>query len=129
MTVVSNNPETLDGLVHYIRGIGIAAEGTRLLENVDRTAASSTALVLFPDDFPEQPVLSALLELGDRCPSLLVVLVTAMPARYAGMRAVRAGSAPLVVPKPVWGSALLDLIRERLEELADESRQGRGRKR
>jgi hypothetical protein len=91
-------------------------------------AASSTVLVLFPDDFAEPSVMTALLELATHCPALLVVLVTASPARYTGKESSRAGRPPLIVPKPVWGSALIDVDRERLEELEAAAALERGKR-
>jgi len=82
VTIVSSNPETLDGLQTYLRGAGVAARCTRDLGDCANSAMNTLAFVLFPDDFRWEHVLATLAELAERRPRALPVLVTAQPQRY-----------------------------------------------
>lgn len=107
---MSANPETVDGLEAYLRGMGIAARGARRLEDCAKVVTPSTvAVVLFPDDYTWEPVLATLEELARRRSSLLCVLVTGQLAKFE--RLAVTGSGVVVVPRPAWGWTILDVIR------------------
>jgi hypothetical protein len=112
VTIVAKNPETLDGLLAYLRNAGIAGRGTRAIE--EASSARSPVVVLFPDDYDRVLVLSLLTTLRAEHPSVLPVVVTSDPRSFE--RLVSSGEpAPiLVVPKPAWGWTILDAIRARL---------------
>jgi DNA-binding response OmpR family regulator len=119
VAIVSQNPETLDGLQAYLSAAGVVASCSRDLENC--AAASlphALAFVLFPDDYRWESVVAALAELRERRPRSLPVLVTSHPNRFEGL--LGKGSV-LVVPRPVWGWTILEAIRVHLvrEEAAD----------
>lgn len=117
VTIVSTNPETLDGLETYLRRAGLKTSGTRTVEGLaDRAAPLPSVVVLFPDDFRPESVVAALLALRAQRPKTLPVLVTKEPQRFEALPARSAGGlAPLVIPKPVWGWTILDAIRSRLD--------------
>ncbi|HEY6559171.1 MAG TPA: hypothetical protein VI072_17930 [Polyangiaceae bacterium] len=116
VTIVSDNPETLDGLESYLRRAGVMTNGTRHLEKLTEVIPPVSAVViLFPDDFYFDLVLSALETLRLQRPTILPVLITSEPKRFEALPAVDSGFAPLVVPKPVWGCTILDAVRARLE--------------
>jgi hypothetical protein len=112
VAIVSDNPETLDGMQTYLRGAGVQARCSRDLGACVKSAPASTlAFVLFPDDFRWESVIAAILELIERRPKALPVLVTSQPQRFSDF----ARSNVLVVPRPVWGWAILDAIRAHLD--------------
>jgi len=115
VAIVSANLETLDGLQTYLRGAGVAARGTRRLEDCsDLTAPSTVAVVLFPDDFRLESVVATLAEICASRPSILRLLVTGHPKTleplFGGHRNV------MIVPRPVWGWTILDAIRAHVDD-------------
>ncbi len=115
VTIVSANPETLDGLQTYLRQAGVDARGTREIESGVAMDPHPSAAVFFPDEYPPDDVLKEVARLRRERPQVLVVLVTREPQRFA--KALEAGehTSTIVVPKPVWGWVILDAIRGRLE--------------
>lgn len=116
LTIVTGNPETLDGLELYVRRAGAAANGTRRIgDMVEMTPEIASAVVLFPDDFEWDAVVSALTQLRTERPKVLPVVVTSHARRFELLPVMRGGIPPLVIPKPVWGWKILDSIRARLD--------------
>jgi hypothetical protein len=114
VAIVSANPETLDGLQSYLHSAGVAARGTRRLEDCAAlTVPTTVAVVLFPDDFSSESVLAAVIELGTRGPGILRVLVTGHPKTFESL--VKGRRNVLVVPRPVWGWTILDAIRAHVD--------------
>jgi DNA-binding NtrC family response regulator len=110
VAVVSDNAETLDGLERYLRDAGIAARGTRSLDEAwEMVEPSRSVVVVFPDDFPTIRVFAALAALKRRRPGTLAVLVTKDHRRFASAEGA------VVIPKPVWGFTILDAVRTQLE--------------
>lgn len=102
--VVSDNPETLDGLARYLNGVGIAVRSTRVLADVSELASQArSAVVVFPDDYPTNTVQAALAGLKQH--DVLTVLVTSDSRNFSANETV-------VLPKPAWGWTILDAIRE-----------------
>lgn len=119
VVVVSENAETVDGLQTYFVGVGISARSARSLGAALSLPESTTAVVVFPDDFRAVEVVESLLALRKKCPRLLLLLVTGEPRRYSEALAVRQGaSSLLILPKPVFGWAIVDAIRSHAEALA-----------
>ena len=115
VAIVSANPETLDGLQGYLQSAGVAARGTRRLEDcADLKAPAVVAVVLFPDDFSTESVMAAVLDLDVRGPSILRVLVTGHPKTFDAL--VEGRRNILVVPRPVWGWTILDAIRAHVDD-------------
>ena len=113
VSIVSANPETLDGLSSYLGAAGIRARCASRLADCSRSNASTRAFVLFPDEFRVEHVVATIAELAVASPDARPVLVTANPRSYEGL----AGEQRVViVPKPAWASAILDAVRAQLEE-------------
>jgi DNA-binding NtrC family response regulator len=122
VTIVADNPETLDELQQYLRRAGITTNGTRQIErSADMTPPSTTAVVMFPDDFHSGDVMAALAALRSRRPKALTVVVTREPARFDTLPSSDGSQSVLVVPKPAWGWTILDAIRGRLDDQAPKS--------
>ena len=121
VTIVANNPETLDGLATYLGEAGVIVCGTRRIELcLEIVPPASSAVVFFPDDFPSSALIAALAAMRRNRPTALVVLVTSAPRRFENL--ARDGHpASLVLAKPAWGWTLLDAIRGRLDGGSSES--------
>lgn len=115
--VISQNPETLDGLQAYLRDAGVVTTGTLQIEQSSKLCRVNSALVFFPDDFEWDAVVSALRECRRLKPQTLPVLVTQYPQRFEALVWPGEGALPLVVAKPAWGFTILDAIRARLDAL------------
>jgi hypothetical protein len=111
VTIAATNPKTLDGLSSYLRGAGIGARCTRDLAECT-TERNVAAVVIFPDDFRWEKVEAALAELAGVRPLILTVLVTAHPQKFEKLRAAEK---VIIMPRPVWGWTILDLIRAQIE--------------
>ncbi len=107
VVVVSDNPETIDGLARYLNGAGIAVRSTRVLAQASELARARSAVVVFPDDYPTPKVHAALATLKRR--AVHTVVVTSDLRHFSE-------SDTVVLPKPAWGWTILDAIRERLGE-------------
>jgi hypothetical protein len=122
VTVVASNPSTLEALEVYLHGAGVPANGTRMVDRVlEMTPPSSAAVILFPDDFQEEAVVSALGALQRERPNVLAVIVSHEPQRFAQVPGTRRSEhpVPLVIPKPAWAWTILDAIRARLDSEAE----------
>jgi hypothetical protein len=122
VTVVASNVETLRALESYLHGAGVAANGTRMVDRVlEMTPPSSSAVIVFPDDFRQDTVMEALGALRRERPDVLAVIVSQEPRRFEGL--VGTGKAPhpapLVIPKPAWAWTILDAVRARLDSDED----------
>lgn len=125
VTIVSDNVETLDELQSYLRRAGVGTNGTKHVDKItERTPATSSAVIFFPDDFAASAVATALATLRKARPTLLIVVVTREPKRYEEGQD-RATAPPVVVPKPAWGWTILDTIRARIDDVPAESRADR----
>lgn len=120
VAIISKNAETLDALVAYLRDAGFTVTGTgELVPDVDAKPGRKQggrsplrAFVLFPDDFLWDPVVAALAEMTARHASALPILVTSHPKRFEQLL----GRTAAIVPKPVWGWKILEVIRAHLDE-------------
>lgn len=111
VAIVSANPETLDGLQSYLSSAGVLARCTRDVSAcADAAPATTTAFVLFPDDFRWENVAAAITELRARRPRALRVLVTSQPGRFQDL-ATHESESDVIVPRPAWGWKILDAIR------------------
>jgi hypothetical protein len=116
VVIVSDNPETLDGLQRYLRDAGVATRCTRDLSECTNVASPrAVAFVLFPDDFAWEQVIVTLATLSEQRPLALPVLVTARPDRFERLTIAKN---VLVIPRPAWGWTILDAIRDHLEQQA-----------
>jgi hypothetical protein len=108
--IVSRNANTSTGLSSYFDEHGVA---TTITHHFDLTADRDqfTALVVFPDEFPVPIATAKIPELALRFSRAWVLVVTSDMARFDSLPGV--GDLPeasrlLVMPRPVWGWALLD---------------------
>ena len=111
VVVVSDNPETIDGLQGYFVGVGIQACSARSLGSEDAVPAGTTALVVFPDEFPMPEIVEELVALREEQPGLLLLLVTAHPQHFVALSRDGRPAHPIVLPKPVFGWIIVDAIR------------------
>ena len=113
MTIVSANPETLDGLQSYLGGAGVPSHCTRALLDLEMVAPQcATAAVIFPDDFDDGVVLALVRTLRRIRPRLLSLIVTREPRRFHDVvQADGRSLPPIVLPKPSFGWDILDAIR------------------
>jgi hypothetical protein len=110
--LVSRNSQTLHELRAYFdqRGVGV-----ELSEEIDIAGPLErfTAFVLFPDEFPQQRAVDAVRALALELPRAPIVVVSRYPARFESIRSALSEQAAQrfhVLPRPVWGFALLDRI-------------------
>ena len=112
VTVVSTNPETLDGLQTYLRRAGVIVHCTRSLADCTKLASEGVrAVVLFPDDYRWEKIVTTLADLAALQPPGLPVVVTAYPQRFEKLTAKDV----IITPRPVWGWTILDAIRAQIE--------------
>jgi hypothetical protein len=114
VTIVSRNPETLDGLQQYLGRAGIPSRTTRALTNLTEVAPDhATATVIFPDDFDEEAVLARVSVLRRKRPGLLILLITRAPNRIRSALVDDDPGLPMptVLAKPLFGWLILDAIR------------------
>jgi hypothetical protein len=117
ITVIADNPETLEGLRHYLSGVGVVPYTARTLNDLD-TLSCSMALVLFPDGFGTADVTASVASIRAAHPQLLILFVTSAPQLFSLVLGPDNESLlPIVLPKPVFGWTILDTIRARLEFL------------
>jgi hypothetical protein len=114
VTVVASNPQTVDELCSYLRGAGVASNGTHTVHAVATVPPTVTAVVVFPDDFQHDEVEESIVSLRRARPKLLIVLVTGAPQHLrAAVEPDGRSVPPLVLPKPAFGWTVLDAIRGR----------------
>lgn len=120
VAVIAENPETADGLHRYLQSAGIASHTARELRTKLPTK-NTTALVLFPDEFMSADVIGLIGALRASQPRLLIVIVTTAARRLRAALAPDGRSlVPVLIPKPAFGWAILDAIRQHARiEIAD----------
>jgi hypothetical protein len=112
VAVISDNPETLDGLREYLEAAGITTYGSRQLAAPLLMSRPLAAVVLFPDDFLTGDVFDLVTRLLRARPNVRTLIVTGDPRRYEPLVALSAiRSVPIIIPKPAWGWTILDSIR------------------
>jgi hypothetical protein len=113
VSIVSSNPETLDGLHAYLGDAGVPSHCTRYLQDLALVAPRvTTAAVIFPDDFEHEAVLKMMRQLRRVRPQLLSLIVTREPQRFREAAQSDGRSLPpIVLPKPSFGWDILDAIR------------------
>jgi DNA-binding response OmpR family regulator len=110
--VVSNNPETLDGVQQYLQRAGARTYNASRLEDADAGAPSADAVLLFADDYPRAAALEAFTRFRAARPATLLVVVTEDVAAFAmPARTESAASRVVVLRRPAWGWMLVDAIR------------------
>jgi hypothetical protein len=113
VTVVAENPETIDGLQGYLQGAGVACHATRSMGDESTVPAVSTSLVLFPDDYDVHGATDWILLLRRSRPQLRILLVSNQPQRFQDATvAIGRSVPPVVLPKPAFGWTILDAVRD-----------------
>jgi hypothetical protein len=109
--VVCDDEDTSLQLRDYLARAGVSARATRQLDDAWRQDGGA-ALVLLPDAFDAGAVTDGLSRLSSRVPPPLVIVVTALPRLFEPLLASWGNPDSVVVmPKPVWGWTILDLLR------------------
>ena len=114
--VIGRDSTTVAALERYLAGAGVGARTARSMRDAARVEPSTVAVVLFPDEFAAPAVLAAVAALRGACPMVLVVLITSAPQSFRSASMPDGSSTPpLVLPKPAFGWAIVDAIREHAE--------------
>jgi hypothetical protein len=109
--IVGDDADLLGQLRDYLSRAGVRARASRRLGDAWRSG-SATAVVLFPDDFDTGEVSDGLSLLLARGPCPRVIIITAGPRLFEPLiESLAARDAVVLLPKPVWGWAILDLVR------------------
>jgi len=96
----------------YFEGVGVASSGAADLGNSAAIPRETTALVLFPDEYPNAGVEKFVLSLRRARPKLFILLVTSAPQNLGASVAPDGRTTPpVVLPKPAFGWTILDAIR------------------
>ncbi|HXK18935.1 MAG TPA: hypothetical protein VNG33_14085 [Polyangiaceae bacterium] len=112
VVVVSENPETVDGLQTYFVGVGISAQSVRTLDATASLPERTTAVVVFPDGLGADDVIGRVQALHKRRPRVLLLLITGDPRRFStALAGDRPNAALVVLPKPAFGWTIVDAIR------------------
>lgn len=110
--IISRNARTTKGLCSYFGERGVGATVTDKLHPVAE-CDQFTAILVFPDEFPESRVRGGIRTLVVRFATAWIVVVTRDTVRFEQLLAevgVGAQGRLLVLPRPAWGWALLDRV-------------------
>jgi DNA-binding response OmpR family regulator len=116
VAIVSRNPETVEGLARYLEEAGAITSSTSALVRAPAVGAPTSALVIFPDDYPLDGILSTLARCRAETPALPLVIVTRSPRQFDAFAFADEGALTVVIPKPAWSWTILDAIRLHLED-------------
>lgn len=110
--IVSRNEETARGLQRYFESRSLLVAITRHLYTV-AGGSDPTALVLFPDEFPEDEAERGMLDLARRYPLATMTVVTANTQRFTEL-GVNVDDAfvrrLLVLPRPAFSWTIFDHV-------------------
>lgn len=113
--VVCDDDDTLVRMRDYLCRAGVETRATRHLADIWGQLAAQS-VVLWPDDFDTDEVLDALRKLLLNVRSRFVIIITAEPRLFEPLlEALEDPESVVIMPKPVWGWTILDLLRQRLE--------------
>jgi hypothetical protein len=109
--IVSRNTATAQSLHEYFaeRGVGASMKDTMNALDDGRI----TAVVAFPDEFPEHSATEGIVRLAGRFANAWLVIVTRDVVRFEGLAAAMDEGDRgrwFVLPRPSWGWALLDRV-------------------
>jgi hypothetical protein len=108
LTLVSTDPETLDGVQQYFERRGATVASAARLEKAASSVRVSDGVIVFPDDYPFRQALSFVLTLDVK----VIVVVTADVERFqSSLRDAAPSKNVLVLRRPAWGWMLLDAVR------------------
>jgi hypothetical protein len=110
--VVCDDDDTLIRLRDYLVRAGVETRATRRLADA-WGQPSSECIVLLPDDFNAGDVTDGLEQVLSRAPSPFVIIISAGPRLYEPLiESLGNRESVLLLPKPVWGWTILDLLRQ-----------------
>jgi hypothetical protein len=110
--VVGDDDDTLIRLRDYLVRAGVEARATRQLAEA-WTRPASECIVLLPDDFNAGEVTDGLVQLLSSASSPFLIVVTACPRLYEPLiESLGNRESVVIMPKPVWGWTILDLLRQ-----------------
>lgn len=110
--VVGDDDDTLIRLRDYLVRAGVEARATRQLAEAWAWPANE-CVVLLPDAFDAGEVTDGLVELLSRASSPFLIVVTAGPRLYEPLiEGLPHRESVLIMPTPVWGWTILDLLRQ-----------------
>jgi hypothetical protein len=116
VTIIAKSRETIDSLQEYFGRTGVVSHAQRSLDGLKDAAASGTTVVLFPDEFDADVVEESISSWRSKSPSCLVVIVTGRPQRLgASLEPDPRSRQPVVLPKPAFGWAILDAVRDQAD--------------
>jgi hypothetical protein len=111
--VVCDDDDTLIRLRDYLVRAGMQTRATRRLSDAWKSS-SGEGIVLLPDDFDTAQVTEGLSGMLARAPSPFVIIVTAWPPLFEPLvQSIGDPDSVVLMPKPVWGWTILDLLRAR----------------
>ncbi len=112
VTIVSRNEETLGGLRAYFEQSGVLARASDAIAGASLVEPTTSAVILFPDDYEEADVTTTISALRRAHPRVLLLLVTRETHKRERALAPDGRSRlPLVLPRPSFGWSILDTIR------------------
>jgi hypothetical protein len=115
VTLVADDPETLDEVQAYLRCAGIQAQASRGSSLGDDVPARATAVIWFADAIADATVVRAVSDLRRRRPGLRILVLTSLPSRLTQVLGQAMGSmAPLVLSRSALGSEILGALRCRI---------------
>lgn len=109
--IACDHDETLLRLRDYLVSAGVRAHATRDLDEALERRSREDALVLFPDDFDTGRVTDGLSRLLSLSRDTLVIVVTADSVAFDELIESTGNDRAVVMPKPVWGWTILDILR------------------
>jgi hypothetical protein len=112
VTVIGDNAQTIEGLRRYLSSAGVESQATRILSEGTVNLPDVDAMVIFPDEFRTDEVVTSVETLQKERPQLRLLLVTSSPRSYLGTRLMDVELPPIILPKPAFGWSILDAIRE-----------------
>lgn len=108
LTLVSTDPETLDGVQQYFQRMGATVASSVRLEPATSGVRVADGVLVFSDDYPFKQALSFVLSLDVK----VIVVVTADVERFqSSLRDAACSKHVMVLQRPAWGWMLLDAVR------------------
>ena len=126
VTIISQNPETLDSVQEYLSRFGAAATGVSRLKDISHGLDGTDVVLLFADDYPHEDVVSTLSAAVEK----LCIVVTQDIDSLRGVH--RSGSdvgTLVLLRRPVWGWMLLDVLRNESSDAGTDSESARDARR
>jgi hypothetical protein len=111
VVIISDKVKTLDNLCGYLHTIGVASQSAKTLQDLNSFPSKTTAIVLFPDEFAVDDAIASIILLRSLRPKRLILIVTSTPQHFrSALLPDGLSLPPIVLPKPVFGWAILDAI-------------------